>query len=99
MSYVYVPLAGGIIAIIMGITGWKKKIKGMFCGIRKINVDTDRYVKYMGIMTASVGLIFIFMGVVSFFVELPNVGISLFALCFIAVFTIACEMKLKIRTE
>jgi len=91
----------GIILIIMGFIGWRWKLKAMFCGIRQINVDVDKYVRFMGITTILTGVIFLAFGIfvwlnpysyIPFFVHIGFV----FAIVFFSFFA---ERKCKLEDK
>ena len=98
LSLDYIIIAMGFLLIILGTVGWKKKIKGMFCGPRKIEVNTKKYVKFMGILYISVGLSYIATAIVKLFSEVNELyAIVMFPLILHAILSKYCENKYRLH--
>lgn len=63
----------GTIVAVMGLIGWKtKNIRILLGFFRQIKVDTDKYVKYMGIATIFFGLFYVVLGIWECFSEISS---------------------------
>ena len=99
-----IKLVLGIVLIIAGFTGWKLKLKWIFCGVRQINVDTKRYVKFMGITAISLGLLYVAIAVFGFLAPYPIpffiMMVSMFSsIALIIAMTVFAEKKYKQDSE
>ena len=68
-----VYLLGGAIIIAWGLYGWVKKNPGFFQGKkRRFEVEENKYLRFMGILTIAFGLGVAVIGVLVFLLNAPN---------------------------
>jgi uncharacterized iron-regulated membrane protein len=88
----------GILLIALGIVGWKMKKIRVFQGWIPREVNTDKYLKYMGILSIAIGLFYLGLGVLSIWYEIP-IDLFIIGLCGYVLLWICGEHKHKWRGE